>query len=75
MASSNLANSPSSAEYFRTLNGNLIRDLCKLGDRLVAEHGLLPKSEQPNPDPLTVAHGGFPDVNTYYPHQARNSIA
>ena len=77
MATSNLANSPSSpeAEAFRTFNGNLIHDLCELGDRLTAEHGLLPKPEPPKPDPLARALGGFPDVNTYYAHQAGKSIA
>ena len=76
MATSNLANSPSSteAEAFRTFNSNLIHDLCELGDRLLAEHGLLPKPEPP-PDTLARALGGFPDVHTYYAHQAGKSIA
>ena len=77
MATSNLANSPSSteAEAFRTFNSNLIHDLCQLGDRLLAEHGLLPKPEPPKPDPLTIALGGFPHVHTYYAHQAGKSSA
>jgi hypothetical protein len=77
VATSNLANSPSSteAEAFRTFNSNLIHELCELGDRLLAEHRLLPKSEPPKPDPLTVALGGFPDVHTYYAHQVGKSIA
>jgi hypothetical protein len=66
VATSNLANSPSSTETedFRTFNGNLINDLCELGDRLLAEHGLPPKPEPPKPDPLARALGGFPDVHT-----------
>jgi hypothetical protein len=75
VATSNLANSPSSTEDFRTFNDNLIDDLCKLGDRLLAKHRLLPKSEPPKPDPLAVALGGFPDVHTYYAHQAGKGIA
>jgi hypothetical protein len=77
VATSNLANSPSSteAEAFRTFNSNLIHELCELGDRLLAEHRLLPKSESPKPDALTVALGGFSDVHTYYAHQAGKSIA
>ena len=61
MATSNLANSLSSTEDFRTFNGNLIQELCKMGDRLLAERRLLPKSEPPKPDPLL---GGFTDVRT-----------
>jgi hypothetical protein len=75
LATFNLANSPSSAEDFRTFNGNLIHELCELGDRLLAERGLLPKSEPPKPDPLTGALGCFPDVHTYYAHRAGKSIA
>jgi hypothetical protein len=74
MATSNLPNSPST-ENFRTFNGNLINKLCKPGNPLLAERGLLPKSEPPKPAPLNVALGGFPDVNTYYAHQAGKSIA
>ena len=73
MATSNLANSPSSTEDFRTFNGNLIHKLCEMVDRLLAEHRLLPKSESPKPDPLTV--GGFPEVHTDSAHQAGKSIA
>jgi hypothetical protein len=61
VATSNLANSLSSAEDFRTFNGTLIHELCELGDRLFAEHRLLPNSEPPKPDRLL---GGFPDVRT-----------
>jgi len=75
MATPTLANYSTPAEEFCTFNGNFIRDLCVLGDRLLAEHGLLPKSEQPKPDPLTVVLGGFPDVHTYYAHRAGKSIA
>lgn len=75
MASLTLANYSAHAEDFRTFNGNFIHDLSELSDRLVAEHGLLTKSESPQPDPLARDLGGFPKVHTYYAYQAGKSTA
>jgi hypothetical protein len=77
MATSNLPNSPST-ENFRTFNGNLINKLCKPGNPLLAERGLLPKSEPPKPaasptsTPITRTRRGRVLPNSRRPHAEKN---